>query len=103
MSDDQLEDLYRRAKVFCLPSIGEGVGLVALEAASFGCDIVVTRIGGPKEYYDDMAYVVNPYKVDEIGLAVLNALQAIDRQPKLMSYIRSQMPSITTRPMPFIL
>lgn len=89
VSDEQLEDLYRRAKVFCLPSIGEGVGLVALEAASFGCDIVVTRIGGPKEYYDDMAYVVNPYKVDEIGLAVLNALQAIDRQPKLMSHIRS--------------
>ena len=89
VSDAQLEDLYRRAKVFCLPSIGEGVGLVALEAASFGCDIVVTSIGGPKEYYADMAYVVNPYNVDEIGMAVINALQTLDRQPKLMSHIRA--------------
>lgn len=89
VSDAQLEDLYQRAKVFCLPSIGEGVGLVALEAASFGCDIVVTSIGGPKEYYADLAYVVNPYLVDEIGQAVLNALQTTERQPKLMTHIRT--------------
>jgi len=36
ISDEQLADCYRRAKVFALPSIMEGVGFVALEAAAFG-------------------------------------------------------------------
>ena len=36
VSDDELISLYNRAKVFALPSINEGVGLVALEAAVHG-------------------------------------------------------------------
>jgi glycosyltransferase involved in cell wall biosynthesis len=75
ISDEQLADCYRRAKVFALPSIMEGVGFVALEAAAFGCNIVITNIGGPKEYYDGMAHEVNPFSVDEIGRAVVAAMQ----------------------------
>jgi glycosyltransferase involved in cell wall biosynthesis len=33
ISDEELSLLYDKAKVFALPSINEGVGLVALEAA----------------------------------------------------------------------
>lgn len=90
LDDDQLIELYKHAKVFALPSIGEGVGLVALEAAVCGCDIVVTNIGGPKEYYGDMAFVVNPYNVDEIGVAVINALSTSKHQPDLMNYIKQK-------------
>lgn len=45
----------------------EGVGIVAVDAAIYGCEIVITNIGGPKEYYDNMAYTVNPYNIDDIG------------------------------------
>ena len=86
ISDEELCDLYRRAKVFALPSISEGVGMVALDAAMFGCEIVITNIGGPKEYYNQFAYQVNPYSVDEIGKAVLEALEG-SNQPQLQHHI----------------
>ena len=87
ISDEQLNDLYTRAKVFALPSIREGVGLVALEAAMHGCDVVITGLGGPKEYYTDKyAYIVDPYSVDSIGKAVVAALTN-SKQPQLKEHI----------------
>lgn len=86
ISEDQLVDLYRRAKVFALPSINEGVGLVALDAAMYGCDVVITNIGGPKEYYADNAYLVNPYSVDDIGMSIVQAMSTT-KQPDLYNHI----------------
>lgn len=84
VSDEELNDLYNRAKVFALPSINEGVGLVALEAAICGCNIVITNIGGPKEYYEEgSAEFVNPYDTDDIGKAVIRALNNDNVQPQL--------------------
>ncbi len=74
VSEAELVSLYSRAKVFALPSIDEGVGFVALEAATFGCNIVITDIGGPKEYYNDMATTVNPFDIDDIGISIVKAL-----------------------------
>lgn len=39
------------------------------------CEVIITSIRGPKEYYGDKAFVVNPYSVDEIGRAVCDAMQ----------------------------
>lgn len=75
VEDEELIHLYAKAKVFALPSINEGVGMVAVEAAACGCNIVITNIGGPKEYYNGMAAEVNPYSVDDIGKAVVNEMK----------------------------
>lgn len=87
VSDEELVSLYNRAKVFALPSINEGVGLVALEAAVHRCNIVITEIGGPKEYYDGKAYLVNPFDVDSIGKAVMQALNDNASQPAIRQHI----------------
>lgn len=88
VSDDELSLLYDRAKVFALPSINEGVGLVALEAAMHECNIVITNIGGPKEYYPaGFAQLVDPYNIDDIGKAIIRALADNETQPKLKDYI----------------
>ena len=87
ISEEQKMDLYRRARVFALPSISEGVGIVALDAAVIGADVVVTNIGGPKEYYHGMAEVVNPYDVDEIGMACMRLLEGKTYQPELRNNI----------------
>jgi len=87
VTNDELADLYSRAKVFALPSICEGVGIVALEAASMGCDIVMTNVGGPKEYYNNLAKFVNPYNVDDIGNAVVEFLNGDTFQPNLKTHI----------------
>lgn len=90
LTDTELRDLYVRAKVFALPSLYEGVGLVALEAASLGCNIVLTTQGGPKEYYGGRAELVNPYSIDDIGQAVLRALKDDASQPGLSDHISRQ-------------
>lgn len=88
ISDNQLMDYYKRAKVFALPSLVEGVGMVALEAAGYGCEIVLTNIGAPKDYFAGRAELVNPRSVDEIGKAVIKCMQAGKSQPELLQYIK---------------
>lgn len=90
VTDEELIELYSKAKVFALPSINEGVGMVALEASVYGCNIVITEIGGPKEYYDGKAYTVNPYDVDDIGNKVKLALSDNTLQPSLMQYMQTK-------------
>ena len=87
LSDDELRQLYKRAKVFALPSIIEGVGFVALEAAVYGAEIVLTDIGAPKEYYDGRAELVSPYDVDAIGQAVCKLMSKGKSQPELRQHI----------------
>lgn len=88
VSDAVLFEYYSKAKVFALPSINEGVGMVALEAATYGCEIVITNLGAPKEYYNGLAYLVDPYDVDSIGTAVCEALAGKEnRQPRLKEHI----------------
>lgn len=88
VSDEELQNLYNRAKVFALPSLNEGVGLVALEAAIHECNIVITNLGGPKEYYPEgLAYKVNPYDIDDIGKSIVEAMNNNIQQPALKEYI----------------
>lgn len=87
ISEEEKMDLYSRAKVFALPSTNEGVGIVALEAAAMGCDIVITKLGGPHEYYQDKAKIVDPYNVDEIGQAIKYFIDGKTYQPDLKYFI----------------
>ncbi len=87
LTDSELISYYKRAKVFALPSTIEGVGMVALEAAGFGCEIVLTAIEGPKDYFDGRAVLVNPYDIDSIGKAVVYCLFVGKSQPELYNYI----------------
>lgn len=89
ISEEEKYDLYNRAKVFALPSLREGVGIVALDAALLGCEIVITDIPGPKEYFNNMAHTVNPYDVDDIGRAISDCINGdFHMQPMLSKFIR---------------
>lgn len=78
ISEEKMIALFNRAKVFALPSICEGVGIVALNAGYFGCEIVITNIGGPKEYFNGFAENVNPFSTNQIGKAILKSIQKKD-------------------------
>lgn len=92
ISEEKKKELYIRAKVFALPSVSEGVGIVALDAAHYGCDVVMTNFGGPKEYYNGMAEIVDPYDVDSIGKAIVK-LMSISHQPQLKEYVDKEFSS----------
>lgn len=93
LSIEEMISLYSRAKVFALPSTNEGVGIVALEAAALGCDIVMTKLGGPKEYYNSMAKIVDPYNIDEIGQGIVELINGKTYQPQLSKYIHKKFSS----------
>ncbi len=91
VSDEKLAELYSKAKVFALPSLFEGVGLVALEAAAAGCEIVLTNRGAPKEYYNGMAALVDPESIDDIGEKITEAMNGSIRfQPALADFIKNK-------------
>lgn len=69
----QRDSLYAACRVFCLPSVYEGTGLAALEAASHGAAVVITGNGGPRDYFADLAEYVNPKSVTSIRDAVRTA------------------------------
>ena len=87
LDEHALIEEYKKAKVLALPSIIEGVGMVALEAATYGCEICLTNLGGPKEYYNGRAVLVNPYDVDSIGRGILEAMNDKHAQPELSDFI----------------
>ena len=91
ITEEEKLSLYQRAKVFALPSICEGVGIVALDAALFGCEIVITNIPGPKEYFGDNAITVSPYDIDGIGKAVTDLMVGKEvHQPRLGEEVKEK-------------
>jgi glycogen(starch) synthase len=60
LSEDELGQAYADADVFCLPARYESLGLVVIEAMSFGLPIVTSDVGG-------LAEIVEP---EESGLLV---------------------------------
>ena len=76
MESSDLAALYSVCKVFCLPSLHEGTGLVALDAAAHGAEVVITRNGGPPDYFGRWGRYVDPYDVDTIRRAVVEAWKA---------------------------
>lgn len=70
----ELAAYYGMARVHAVPSGFETTGLVSLEAALCGCNIVTTEVGYAREYFEDMAWYCNPYDLKSIRAAVTAAL-----------------------------
>lgn len=82
VSNEMRNSLYAACKVFCLPSYREGTGLVAVEAASYGANIVITSNGGPPDYFEDYADYVHDSSVESVTSAVARAFSR-DPNPEL--------------------
>jgi glycosyltransferase involved in cell wall biosynthesis len=52
-SDDEVTDRLRRAAVFAMPSVAEGLGLSLQEAQFHGCACVASRAGGITDLIQD--------------------------------------------------
>ena len=56
VENSKLYQIYKVCKVSVLPSWFETPGLVSLEAAAMGCNIVVSNKGTTKDYFKEFAY-----------------------------------------------
>lgn len=77
---DELPPLYARARVHAVPSWFETTGLVSLEAALSGCNVVTTSRGFARDYLGDMAWYCNPADPPSIRKAVEAAYHAPFRE-----------------------
>ena len=74
VSDAQLRWLYQEANAFVLPSLLEGFGMPALEAAFHGLISILSRDSALTEAVNGLAIKVNPHSVSEIGEAMESVL-----------------------------
>ena len=71
-----LKSAYKSAKVLVLPSFLETPGLSALEGGLAGTNIVITKIGGTNEYFEDYAFYIDPFDEKDIQKALISAYNA---------------------------
>ncbi len=74
VSDAQLRWLYQEASAFVLPSLLEGFGMPALEAAIHGLVPIISRDSALAEAVNGEAIQVDPHSVSEIGQAMESVL-----------------------------
>ena len=73
LSPEMLAAAYAACRIHVLPSWYELPGLVSLEAASHGKNVVVTRTGTSADYLRDAAFFCSPSDEDSIFAAVMAA------------------------------
>jgi glycosyltransferase involved in cell wall biosynthesis len=70
-----LASAYAACDVFVLPSQFETPGIAALEAGLAGAKIVITPVGGTKEYFGNDAMYIEPTSSENIAQGIRNALK----------------------------
>lgn len=84
--DPMLASAYAASKVIVLPSYFETPGLSALEGGLAGANVVITSVGGTRDYFQDLAWYVDPYDREDMARKMAQAFEA-PRSPKLRDHI----------------
>jgi glycosyltransferase involved in cell wall biosynthesis len=77
----------RKSKIFVLPSLNEGFGIVLLEALASGLPVVGTEVGGIKDIIlPEVGALVPPANPERLASAILNILADEDRYKSIRSF-----------------
>jgi glycosyltransferase involved in cell wall biosynthesis len=76
LPDDELVVVLNRASALVLPSLLEGFGLPAVEAAACGCPVVATSASPLPDLLGAGGLYVDPVKPDELEAALLRVLSS---------------------------
>ena len=69
-----LAELFQKCTILALPSDFETPGLAALEAGFCGSKIIITPVGGTREYFQDDVEYVQPKKSRLLELAIIKCI-----------------------------
>jgi len=84
ISDNELKELYRKAKLFLFPSLYEGFGLPPLEAMACGTPVIVSNVASLPEVCGDAAYYINPYDINDIARGIETVLKDEELKKELI-------------------
>jgi len=74
VSDDELAKLLKASKIFVLPSLREGFGLVVAEAMAAGLPCIVSDLPALRETYSSAAILVQPSNTQRLAEAITGLL-----------------------------
>jgi glycosyltransferase involved in cell wall biosynthesis len=92
VSSREASELYARASCFVMPSLSEPFGLVALEAASHGTPVIVSRQSGVAEVLEH-AFVVDHWDTALMADCIVTVL----REQALGKHLRTEAPKSLAR------
>jgi alpha-1,3-rhamnosyl/mannosyltransferase len=95
VSDEALAELYRRASVFCYPSLYEGFGLPVLEAMAAGTAVVTSNTSSLPEVGGDAVAYADPYDPTSIARALSGLLNSPERRAALGAAARARAATFT--------
>jgi glycosyltransferase involved in cell wall biosynthesis len=83
LPDEELVNLYNLSTVLVLPSLMEGFGLPAVEAAACGCPVIATKESPLPELLGDGGLYVDPRNYDELQGSLERVLSSEDLQKSM--------------------
>jgi glycosyltransferase involved in cell wall biosynthesis len=79
LPQEEVRAAMQRARVFILPSLEEGLGVVLLEALACGTPIVASRVDGIVDVVtDDVGVLAPPSDPEQLGAGVLQVLASTE-------------------------
>ena len=83
-SREDVWEYYKSCSVFCLPSYSEGFPYVILEAMSFGCPVVATKVGAiPEMLSDGCGELIEPKEVEKLKDSITNIMKNTSKAEKM--------------------
>jgi len=74
VSDEELDQLFRKACFLVYPSLYEGFGIPILEAMNAGVPVITSNATATKEVAQGSALLIDPYSADEMTAAMVKLL-----------------------------
>ncbi len=76
VNQNDLNNLYKKAKLFVFPSLYEGFGLPPLEAMNFGVPVISSNASCLPEVLQDSVFYFDPYQVENIADVLTKVLES---------------------------
>jgi glycosyltransferase involved in cell wall biosynthesis len=98
VSDEELQQWYRRAHVVCLPSLHEGFGLPVIEALSAGTPVLAANSGALPEVLGTREGLLPPHDVSAWACAIQDLAANEGRRSLLLNTQRVAQKAVTLSP-----
>lgn len=79
-----LPAIYNLSTIFLYPSLRESFGIPMLEAMACGTPVITSNTSSMPEIADDAAYIIDPFKTEDITHAIISLLKKDELRKQLV-------------------